>query len=246
MNINQIKGPMANTYVINSEGLLLVVDVPRGGIRYVTSYMTEILSLDPGNIVLVICTHDDPDHSGGVLSLAGLTGAAAAFPDGAHNIFRKLRHNPLGLIFRPLTIVQELLRPRWWKMYVNPFRQKKYERRQKKYGGRHLARKARKVAPDYLLRHNDPLPGFPDWFVIHTPGHSWDSCCFFHPKTRTIITGDTVLGSMRKGALILPSIYSNPWHRSDTITLLKELGPEHIYPGHGSSFHGSHLLDHFR
>jgi glyoxylase-like metal-dependent hydrolase (beta-lactamase superfamily II) len=36
------------------------------------------------------------------------------------------------------------------------------------------------------------LSGF-EWEVIHTPGHTIDSICFYHGPTKTAITGDTVL-----------------------------------------------------
>ncbi len=36
------------------------------------------------------------------------------------------------------------------------------------------------------------LAGYP-WEIIHTPGHTIDSICFYHPPTKTVITGDTVL-----------------------------------------------------
>jgi glyoxylase-like metal-dependent hydrolase (beta-lactamase superfamily II) len=35
------------------------------------------------------------------------------------------------------------------------------------------------------------LNGHP-WEVIHTPGHSLDSICFYHAPTKTVVTGDTV------------------------------------------------------
>jgi len=36
------------------------------------------------------------------------------------------------------------------------------------------------------------LSGF-EWEAIHTPGHTIDSICLYHPATKTAITGDTVL-----------------------------------------------------
>jgi glyoxylase-like metal-dependent hydrolase (beta-lactamase superfamily II) len=32
-----------------------------------------------------------------------------------------------------------------------------------------------------------------DWEVIHTPGHTLDGICLYHPPSRTVFTGDTVL-----------------------------------------------------
>ena len=60
----------------------------------------------------------------------------------------------------------------------------------------------------------------------------------------SLVAGDTLLGSHKKGRVVLPSIYSNPRQTGWTIRKLKGLNPVHIYPGHGRSFHGEGLLDH--
>ncbi|MCP5066208.1 MAG: MBL fold metallo-hydrolase [bacterium] len=103
---------------------------------------------------------------------------------------------------------------------------------------------ARTREPDYYLKHHQALPEFEDWLVIHTPGHSWDSCCYYHREGKVLLTGDTFLGSGSKGRLVLPSIRSNPWQFRTTFRHLNGLAIEHIYPGHGSSMHGSDLLTH--
>ena len=98
--------------------------------------------------------------------------------------------------------------------------------------------------PDHRLKHHRELPGFPGWQVIHTPGHSWDSVCYFHAASGSLISGDTLLGSGSKGRLVAPSVYANPLQMARTLRRLKALHPTAVYPGHGSQFEGKGLLDH--
>ena len=70
-----------------------------------------------------------------------------------------------------------------------------------------------------------------DWEVIHTPGHTIDGICLYHPPSKTVFTGDTVLPH----AMSEPD--ENAGGRLDHYllgvrTLLgKEI--EHVLPGHG-------------
>ena len=74
------------------------------------------------------------------------------------------------------------------------------------------------------------------------PGAHWDSCCYFHAETKSLISGDTLLGSAKKNRLVLPSVFSNRSQIRSSVRRLEALMPEHVYPGHGSEFHGENLL----
>lgn len=74
------------------------------------------------------------------------------------------------------------------------------------------------------------LSGFP-WEVIHTPGHTIDSICFYHPSSRTVITGDTVLpdamaeADRNAGGDIQHYLYG--------LKALLKKDIENVLPGHG-------------
>ncbi len=69
------------------------------------------------------------------------------------------------------------------------------------------------------------------WQVIHTPGHSPGSVCFYCESNHILFSGDTLFkGSI--GNLSLPT--ANPdlmWKSLDKLALLPK--ETHIYPGHG-------------
>lgn len=247
--IHQVKTRHVNSYVIEYPDKILVVDVAAGAHRYVLGFIEQQLKRDVSEVGLVICSHDDPDHIGGVFSLAGLCNAPVGIPYASNLPFRKLRNNPSGVLVKTATSFREALRARSWEMYINPKRDKEAKNKPT-FGGlrtdhhalnRHgSAKKVNQV--DHRLKDKQTLPGFSDWSVIHTPGHSWDSCCFYHRQSQSLLTGDTLLGSAKKGKLMLPSIYSSARHTQSSLNKLERLQLAAVYPGHGSVIAGDNLI----
>ena len=241
--IHQIKTRYVNTYVIEVPERLLVIDVARGSAKYVLGYVRQELKREPGEIALVICTHNDPDHSGGVMNLARLCGAETGMPYAMSSRLGRFKSLPVSVMMRVLTSAREGLRVRAWRMYANPARS-----RRARGQPTHVPvvnRDAKREPPaQHLLRHGERLPGFEEWQVVHTPGHSWDSCCYVHLPTRALISGDTLLGSTTSRELVKPAIYSSARHLKRSIERLKKLDPQAVYPGHGMVLTGEQLLSH--
>jgi len=244
MNIYRVSGRFANSYIVEEGNRFFVVDVPFRGEKYVTGFIKDVLGEDITKVDLVVSTHDDADHSGGIHGLARECDAAVGLPYASYALVKKIWHNPLGLFFRSFTVIKELFRPRMWKMYFNPYRRQRYRKKPTAFVQFPSRLDDRHIPPDYLLKDKQQLPGFPGWIVIHTPGHSWDSCCYFHTQTRSLISGDTLLGSEKGGGVLLPSVYANPRQMQASIRKLMIMNPSNIYPGHGSTFDGEGLLDH--
>lgn len=249
ITIHQVKTRHVNSYVIEYPHKLLVVDVAGGAHRYVLGFIEHELKRDVSEVGLVICTHDDPDHIGGVFALAELCDAPVGIPYASNMPLHKLVNNPSGALVKTATSFREALRARSWDMYINPKRDKDAKGKPVFAGlradhqalNRHgIAKKVEKV--DYRLKDKQTLPGFADWSVIHTPGHSWDSCCFYHRQSQSLLTGDTLLGSAKKGKLMTPSIYSNARHTQSSLNKLERLQLKAVYPGHGSVIKGDNLI----
>lgn len=242
MRIHPIKGRLVNSYVIEQDDALAVVDVAWRGEKYVLGHVRDVLGRNPEAIRLVVCTHGDPDHSGGVQALARICNARIALPLATHSLRRHLTRDPLGFVVKPVTALIEGLRPRAWAMYASPARGA---------SARQLPAWLPESEPtprgtDSRLRLKDraELPGFAGWQVLHTPGHSWDSVCYYHAASGSLISGDTLLGSTSRGVLVPPAVYANPLQMARTLKRLKALHPRAVYPGHGGTFHGNGLLDH--
>ncbi len=243
MQIHQVKTRYSNSYVIEEGASVLVIDVALRCDGFVIRYITEELGRSPEDVDLVVCTHDDPDHIGGVAAMARSCAAVAAIPHAAKRPYLKFLNNPFGPMVKIATSMREALRPRSRQMYMNADRDKRYQ-----FVHNHILQdgdtKTQKLHGQ-RLRDGRLLKGFENWKVLHTPGHSWDSVCFFHEPSKALVTGDTLLGSGTLGRLVQPSIYADPIAMRRTMEKLKSLKPITVYPGHGSVFSGEHILDHF-
>jgi glyoxylase-like metal-dependent hydrolase (beta-lactamase superfamily II) len=233
MKIHQVKTRLVNTYVVEYPDRIFVMDVAVRCHRYVLGFIEHELKRNIQDVTLVICSHDDPDHMGGARQLATLCGAELAIPHHAGMLRAKIQADPVGFLVRAVTALREGFRARMWNMYFSPERHRLAKKSPRYTGKRepsnHIADKQR-----LRLTGNECLPGFTDWRVLHTPGHSWDSCCFYHAQTGSLLSGDTLLGSAKQNRVVVPSIYANGKQMESSLKFLRTLNIRTVYPGHGS------------
>ncbi len=244
MKIHRVKTRFVNSYIVENEGRMFVVDIAARGEKYILGYIEKVLKRKIEDVVLVVCTHDHIDHIGGVRGLAKECNAKFGLPLAADSFYLKFSNDPSGSLFRLTTGIQESFQPRAWDMYLNMERGRMARTLPVKPTSSKLNLNEKQRKPDFRLIGNKLLSGFQDWRVIHTPGHTWDSCCYYHIPSKSLITGDTLLGSSRQGRLVMPAIYSNPLQMAKSLKKLKRLNPENVFPGHGSCFSGKNLLEH--
>ncbi len=70
--------------------------------------------------------------------------------------------------------------------------------------------------------------------VIHTPGHTKGSVCFYHEESQCLITGDTLFKES-VGRTDLPTGNSHTIQKSITERLFKLDDAVKVYPGHGET-----------
>ena len=242
MKIHQVKTRLVNTYVVEYPDKIFIMDVAVRSHRYVLGFIEHELKRDIKDVKLVTCSHDDPDHMGGVRRLATLCGAEIAIPNHAGALRSKFLGDPTGFFIRAVTALREGLRARMWTMYFNPKRSRRAKKKPKYLADKlqHMRNRNQERIKKKRLRiaGNDTLPGFPDWQVLHTPGHSWDSTCFYHPASGSLLSGDTLLGSAKLNKVVVPSIYANATQTEASLAMLRELHIKTVYPGHGSVISG--------
>jgi endoribonuclease LACTB2 len=97
---------------------------------------------------------------------------------------------------------------------------------------------AEDVRAEVVLNDGDrlPLAAGPagDWTLeaIHTPGHARDHVCLYHARTRSLFTGDHVIGA--PGTVVVDPPDGDMRDYLDSLERLRELGAETLFPGHGS------------
>ncbi|RLI86156.1 MAG: MBL fold metallo-hydrolase [Archaeoglobales archaeon] len=71
--------------------------------------------------------------------------------------------------------------------------------------------------------------------VIHTPGHTSGSVCYYEPKRKWLFSGDTVF-KFGFGRYDFPS--GNPYDLLKSLEILRRLNVESLYPGHDDIVEG--------
>ena len=73
-----------------------------------------------------------------------------------------------------------------------------------------------------------------DWNLsaIHTPGHTRGHLCFYHPRTRSLFSGDHVVGGT--GTVIIDPPEGDMADYLRSLERLLALGAETLFPGHGA------------
>jgi glyoxylase-like metal-dependent hydrolase (beta-lactamase superfamily II) len=90
------------------------------------------------------------------------------------------------------------------------------------------------ISSPTTLNDNDILSfGNTSWQVLHTPGHSLGSVCFYNAEEGILLTGDTLFkGTM--GNVSFPT--SSPFLMGQSLLTLSALPPStKVFPGHGRS-----------
>ena len=241
MKIHLVKTRLVNSYVVEYPDRLLVIDVAIKCHRYVLGFIEQELKRPINDVELVICTHDDADHMGGVSALAQLCDADVAIPFASGRARHKLINNPTGSITRLRTSFRESFRARAWDMYFNKERNRAASKQAKFKKTEEHSISSAELKIDHRLKGRSAIPGFDDWQVVHTPGHSWDSCCYYHQPTSSLITGDTLLGSGKENRLVVASIYSSRRQTLRILDKLSKLEINRVYPGQGRVISGTRL-----
>ncbi|BBL80881.1 MBL fold metallo-hydrolase [Rubrobacter xylanophilus] len=66
--------------------------------------------------------------------------------------------------------------------------------------------------------------------ALHTPGHSPDHLCFWHPESRTLLSGDLIAG---RGSIIIAPPEGDLGSYMASLERVRTLSPARILPGHG-------------
>ncbi|MFM7617544.1 MAG: MBL fold metallo-hydrolase [Actinomycetes bacterium] len=225
-----------NCYVVHDrgDGRPMVIDL---GLPSQLPAVREVLreqGQDPDDLGAVVATHGHVDHVAGLTALTANDRAEILLPRTVEAMLagtRPLRSPGPAAMSRILPVVAE--QPRDWSALgeLRPLMG------HIGYDGRHIAFPE---GADGWLDDDTPLPGAPDWRVVHAPGHTDDATCLFHEPTRTLISGDSVV-SFAGRAWCNPE-YVDAGESAATAARLRSLSVEHLLPGHGHIVTGRDVM----
>jgi glyoxylase-like metal-dependent hydrolase (beta-lactamase superfamily II) len=102
------------------------------------------------------------------------------------------------------------------------------------------------------LPRDSTIPGFPEWRLVHTPGHTPGHVSLWREADRTLIAGDAVVTVRQESAYSVmtqdpemhgpPAYFTPDWDDArQSVRNLAALEPELLVPGHGRAMAGLNM-----
>ena len=220
--LHVIAGYIENIFLLEYEHGLLLFDCGAvNDIKRIEDFCWQEIKRSPLEIKLAVASHIHPDHSGGAALLRKNFGTAIA----AHKDMDRWYAGLGGFIQQAMDCF--MMQGVAWRT------RGKLER----------ALFARKIQADFLLDDGDVLPGFPDWKVIHVPGHTSHDLVLYNAKQALLYAADCVCDV--KGTLRLPLPVMFPLQMNASYTKLAALHVSSILLAHGQAVHTNVAPDFF-
>lgn len=208
--LHQLRGYIQDIFlVVYPHKILLLDGTCRPDVALVQHYIEQQLSRPMQQLQLVVVSHMHPDHAGGAPHYRRLFGTPILASPFAAHWYRGLRGR-----------VQHLLDTLMGQFVA---RQSGHMNRRLWY--------AHRIRPNYEAAPGLPLPGFPDWQVVCTPGHTDHDLSLLHPTHGLLYVGDMVL--RLKGKYLLPFPIALPELMHQSLLQLPSLPVQHLLMAHG-------------
>ncbi len=205
----------ANTYLVEGEEGLLLVDTGLPGSENRIYRAIDKLGRKPGNVKVILITHRHLDHVGSAAALKRATGATLV----AHQFEKPyiagtlMASTPLAWSFKG-RVVRRAMGFAQWSMKLL---------RIVKYQPIYMD----KVSDDDQILEKAGVNGS----ILWTPGHTKGSLSLFLAKQKIAIVGDLLRGG--RGKLVEPLLMESIPQTQASVKRLLALGPDLICPGHG-------------
>ncbi len=223
MKIHTLKGYINNLFIAEYDHALLLLDgASPADLPVLEKFCIDILKRPVSDIKLAIVTHMHPDHSGAAPLLRKKYGTKIA----AYKKIDKWYRGPSGLLQHILDcLMAQIVAARQGTKIHKIFSQ-------------------RITKPDFPVDAGDTLPGFPEWEVIYTPGHTAHDIALFHSREKILYCGDSIIEVKNRFYLPLPVIFKNKMRRS--YKEMAALGAKTILIPHGNIIHTEDSREIFR
>jgi glyoxylase-like metal-dependent hydrolase (beta-lactamase superfamily II) len=205
-----IKGYIQSIYLVEYPDRLLLLDgCCRADITTLKDFITGTLGKSMSDLKLIVVTHMHPDHAGAATKLRKLTGCKIATANMPTQWYA-------GLSGR-LTHLIDISLAAWVA------------------GRMGKARKNLWYSPvlkaDYQLNDQDSLPGFEDWCVYTTPGHTDRDLSICHKASKKLYVGDLLVKV--KNRFIPPIPVNYPQQYNASLLKVKNMSPASLLLAHG-------------
>lgn len=209
INLHKLAGYIQTIYLAEYEEKLLLLDgCSRPDVGLILSFITKDLQRPLSDLKLIVVTHMHPDHAGAVQKLRRLSGCRVAMSNTPG-----LWYHGVDGFFMHLT---DIMLTKW----VAKRKGKKIKNMWYK----------KNVRPDILMDDGAPLPDFPDWIALKTPGHTDRDLSLYHPLTQKMYVADLMV--IVKGRYIPPFPIFYPRLYRKSLEKVFSLDLEALYLAH--------------
>ncbi|WP_100642698.1 MBL fold metallo-hydrolase [Alteromonas facilis] len=211
MQIHRLKGYIQNIYLVEYDhGLLLLDGCSKADVNKVCDYISHQLKRPLSDLTSLVVTHMHPDHAGGAHRLRERTGCKVyAHPKAARwysGIAGRLAH--IIDISLALWVAGRLGQPKKGIWYDAVLR------------------------PDAVLKDMDPVPNFPEWRALHTPGHTDHDLSLLHENSQQVYVADLIVRVKNQYVPPYPVCHPNQYKRS--LARIAELTHPTIFFAHAA------------
>ncbi|AUV87832.1 Zn-dependent hydrolase [Vibrio campbellii] len=210
MQLHRIQGYIQTMYLAEYPDKLMLLDgASRADIPHLKDFIEHQLNRPFTDLKLVVVTHMHPDHAGAAHKLRDLTGCQL--------LAAKRDTHWYGGFDGWLMHLTDLILARWM---ANRMRKPKCN-----------LWYSRKLRPDIELVDGEVIPGFADWQILETPGHTDRDLSVYHAEQSVLYVADLMV--QVKSHLIAPFPIFHPNQYRSSLKRVFEMKPSRLLAAHG-------------
>lgn len=205
-----IEGYIQTIYLaVYPDKLLLLDGGSRADVSKVLAYITDTLGRSVTDLKVVMVTHMHPDHAGGANLLKKETGCLIVSTDKSRPWYfgqegRDLHMLDIGLSHFVASRQGKGFETLWYDPVLRP---------------------------DIGVKDGDKIPGFDDWEILETPGHTDRDLSLWHRPSHVMYTADLILRI--KQGYTAPYLITLPEEYSRSVAKVRALSPKEVLLAHG-------------
>jgi glyoxylase-like metal-dependent hydrolase (beta-lactamase superfamily II) len=214
VKLHHLEGYIQSIYLAEYPDKLLLLDgCCRADVSLIKTFINQQLNRPFSDLTLVMVTHMHPDHAGAAHKLRCLTGCKIATANVDGQWYRGFN----GMLMH----LTDMALARWVAKRLGKPAKNVW------YSG--------KLKPDFKLDDQDTIPGFDDWLVIETQGHTDRDISLFYEPEKRIYVADLIVKV--KGRFLPPFPLFYPQRYRASLAKLKALNPASVLLAHGGEVH---------
>ncbi|BDX05287.1 MBL fold metallo-hydrolase [Planctobacterium marinum] len=210
MKLHRIEGYIQDIWLVEeSWGLMLLDGASRADVGTICDFINKQLHRPLNDLKIVVVTHMHPDHAGGARALRQVCKAQIVSANVPGQWYRGID----GLLMHLTDIllahwVAGRMRKRRRLIWYSPY-----------------------ITPDIALNDGDSIPGFEQWKVLFTQGHTDRDLTLWHQPSNRVYVADLMVKVKQRFIPPYPVFYPNRYKAS--LQRVRHLSPTSILLAHG-------------